>query len=149
MHSIKSDSFLHGLLQSMWHPRDYDTPGDTPKLVLYINVRQETTKAKYITALHQLDTAERLLGDILPGLLLDFLPVTRVSTSRRSIIRRRLTRIPVCRSYETISACFRKHERGKTDLNIVYASLCAGSFTFGSSNRSWIPNKICRKKGMS
>jgi hypothetical protein len=29
-----------------------------------------------------------------------------------------------------------------THLNMVYASLWAGSFTFGSSRRSWIPSRI-------
>lgn len=37
---------------------------------------------------------------------------------------------------------FDEHQ-GITHLKSVYASVCAGSFAFGSFIRSWIPSNIC------
>jgi hypothetical protein len=86
-----------------------------------------------------------LLRNIVAGLLSDLTPVTRplLSVHPISTENRGHTHKLPCRSYqESLLIGPAAVITTMTHLNIVYASLWAGSLTFGSFSSAWTPNTI-------
>jgi len=87
---------------------------------------------------------DHLLWDILPRLLFDPSP-TQCDQQRKAS---RGLDLLVCYLIVPLRKEDRSVQQGnlksmRTHLNMVYASLWAGSFTLGLSSRSWIPRTIC------
>lgn len=114
-----------------------------PKSLLYI-YRESINEIYFQTPAKFIVQRDHLLWDILPRLLFDPSP-TKYDQQRKASkgLDLLVCYLVVPLRKEDHSVQQRNLKSMRTHLNIVYASLWAGSFTLGLSSRSWIPRTIC------
>ena len=133
----------HNSLSKTQQPKSYKFPKHrhyciyTQRAEMKYNSRRPQNSSLYYR--------DRLLWDILPRLLFDPSPVhcnqQRNAPPKGLYLLVCYLVVPLRKENRSVHQ--EKLKSMRTHLNMVYASLWAGSFTLGLSSRSWIPRTIC------